>query len=152
MGHQSYVLLCTQTTVSNHPVVFPKSSCNDRLFRHPWLRGLGMPKFCVQKILDVIYGWVPETKSKHSSPGYVKINMGTDTPTENRIVPISSIHIHISALLLSSQWQTHIFGFFSHFLVLFSSKGTLLLGQVISICRPSKNSNAPSFMSKTSIF
>ena len=22
MGHQSYVLLCTETTVSNHPVVF----------------------------------------------------------------------------------------------------------------------------------
>ena len=22
MGHQSYVLLCTETTVSNHPVIF----------------------------------------------------------------------------------------------------------------------------------
>ena len=26
LGHQSYVLLCTETTVSNPPVVLPKSS------------------------------------------------------------------------------------------------------------------------------
>ena len=35
MGHQSYVLLCTETTVSNPPVVFPKSSCDVHLFRGP---------------------------------------------------------------------------------------------------------------------
>ena len=33
MEHQSYVLLCTETTVSNPPVVFPKSSCDVHLFR-----------------------------------------------------------------------------------------------------------------------
>jgi hypothetical protein len=37
MGHQSYVLLRTETTVSNHPVVFPKSSCNVHVLRRPWV-------------------------------------------------------------------------------------------------------------------
>ena len=41
MGHQSYVLLCTETTLSNHPGVFPKSSCDVHLLRSPWL-GLGL--------------------------------------------------------------------------------------------------------------
>ena len=36
MGHQSYVLLCTETTLSNHPEVFPKSSCDVHLLRSPW--------------------------------------------------------------------------------------------------------------------
>ena len=36
MGHQSYVLLCTETTLSNHPVVLPKSSCDVHLLRSPW--------------------------------------------------------------------------------------------------------------------
>ena len=36
MGHQSYVLLCTETILSNHPVVFPKLSCNVHLLRSPW--------------------------------------------------------------------------------------------------------------------
>ena len=36
MGHQSHVLLCTETTVSNPPVVFPKSSCDVHLLRRPW--------------------------------------------------------------------------------------------------------------------
>ena len=36
-GHQSYVLLCTETTLSNPPVVQPKSSCNVHLLRSPWL-------------------------------------------------------------------------------------------------------------------
>jgi len=35
MGHQTYVLLCTETTFSNPPVVFPKSSCNVQLLRRP---------------------------------------------------------------------------------------------------------------------
>ena len=35
MGHQSYVLLCTGTTLSNPPVIFPKSSCDVHLFRGP---------------------------------------------------------------------------------------------------------------------
>ena len=35
MGHQSYVLLCSETTVSNPPVVFPKSSCDVHLLRRP---------------------------------------------------------------------------------------------------------------------
>ena len=35
MGHQIYVLLCTETTVSNHPVVFPKSSCDVHPLRRP---------------------------------------------------------------------------------------------------------------------
>ena len=38
MGHQSYVLLCTKTTLSNPPVVIPKSSCDVHLFRSPWIR------------------------------------------------------------------------------------------------------------------
>ena len=33
MGHQSYVLLCTETTISNPPVVHPKSSCDVHLLR-----------------------------------------------------------------------------------------------------------------------
>ena len=35
MGHQSYVLLCTETTLSNPPVVQPKSSCDVHLLRSP---------------------------------------------------------------------------------------------------------------------
>ena len=35
MGHQSYVLLCTETTLSNPPVVSPKSSCDVHLLRSP---------------------------------------------------------------------------------------------------------------------
>ena len=31
MGYQSYVLLCTKTTVSNHTVVYLKSSCDVHL-------------------------------------------------------------------------------------------------------------------------
>ena len=41
MGHQSYVLLYTKTILSNHPVVFPKSSCDVHLLRSPWVRGPG---------------------------------------------------------------------------------------------------------------
>ena len=37
MGHQSYVLLCTETTLSNPPVVIPKSSCDVHLLRSPCL-------------------------------------------------------------------------------------------------------------------
>ena len=37
MGHQSYVLLCTETTLSNPPVVQPKSSCDVHLLRSPWV-------------------------------------------------------------------------------------------------------------------
>ena len=36
MGHQSYVLLCTETTLSNPSVVQPKSSCDVHLLRSPW--------------------------------------------------------------------------------------------------------------------
>ena len=36
MGHQSYVLLCTETTLSNPPVVQPKTSCAVHLLRSPW--------------------------------------------------------------------------------------------------------------------
>ena len=35
MGHQSYVLLCTETALSNPPVVQPKSSCDVHLLRSP---------------------------------------------------------------------------------------------------------------------
>ena len=38
MGHQSYVLLCTETALSNPPAVIPKSSCDVHLLRSPWLR------------------------------------------------------------------------------------------------------------------
>ena len=37
MGHPSYVLLCTETTLSNPPVVQPKSSCDVHLLRSPWI-------------------------------------------------------------------------------------------------------------------
>ena len=37
MGHQSYVLLCTETTLSNPPVVQPKSSGDVHLLRSPWI-------------------------------------------------------------------------------------------------------------------
>ena len=47
MGHQSYVLLCTETTLSNPPVVQPKCSCDVHLLRSPWLRaGNKRMKFC----------------------------------------------------------------------------------------------------------
>ena len=36
MGHQSYVLLCTETILSNPPVIQPKSSCDVHLLRSPW--------------------------------------------------------------------------------------------------------------------
>ena len=36
MGHQSYVLLCTETALSNPPAVIPKSSCDVHLLRSPW--------------------------------------------------------------------------------------------------------------------
>ena len=38
MGHQSYVLLCTETTLSNHPEVFPKLSCDVNLLRCPCIK------------------------------------------------------------------------------------------------------------------
>ena len=38
MGHQSYVLLCTETTLSNPPVVQPKSSCDVHLLRSSWIK------------------------------------------------------------------------------------------------------------------
>ena len=37
-GDQSYVLLCTETTLSNHPVKHPKSSYDVHLLRSPWIR------------------------------------------------------------------------------------------------------------------
>ena len=36
MGHQSYVLLCAETTLCNHPVLIPKSSCDVHLLRSLW--------------------------------------------------------------------------------------------------------------------
>ena len=33
IGHQSYALLCTETTLSNHPEAIPKSSCDVHLLR-----------------------------------------------------------------------------------------------------------------------
>ena len=36
MGHQSYVLLYAETTLSNHPVLIPKSSFDVHLLRSPW--------------------------------------------------------------------------------------------------------------------
>ena len=35
MGHQSYVLLCTEITLSNPPVVISKSSCDVHILRSP---------------------------------------------------------------------------------------------------------------------
>ena len=31
-----FAMLCTETTVSNPPVIFPKSCCDVHLFRGPW--------------------------------------------------------------------------------------------------------------------
>ena len=44
MGHQSYVLLCTETTLANHPVVHPKSSCDIHLLRSLCLESLNRPQ------------------------------------------------------------------------------------------------------------
>ena len=44
MGHQSYVLLCTEITLSNPPVVQPKCSCDVHLLRSPWISYLCPPK------------------------------------------------------------------------------------------------------------
>ena len=54
LGHQSYVLLFTETNVSNPPVVFPKSSCNILLFRDSWLEYLGYITLPVNTIVDHI--------------------------------------------------------------------------------------------------
>ena len=40
MMHQSYKLLCTETTVSNHPVVFPETSCDAHLSTYLEVREL----------------------------------------------------------------------------------------------------------------
>ena len=62
MGHQSYVLLCTETTVSNPPVVFPTSSCNVHLFRDPWFMSLSLPKLhCHVKAAE---GWQNTSANK----------------------------------------------------------------------------------------
>ena len=37
MGHQIYILLCIETTLSNYPGVIPKSSCDVHLLRSPWV-------------------------------------------------------------------------------------------------------------------
>ena len=44
MGHQSYVLLCTETTVSNPPVDIGKIECSVHLYSSPWSR---LDAFCV---------------------------------------------------------------------------------------------------------
>ena len=41
MRHYSYVLLCTETILSKHPVVLPRSSCDVHLLRSVWPRTLG---------------------------------------------------------------------------------------------------------------
>ena len=46
MGHQSYVLLCTETALSNPPAVIPKSSRDVHLLRSPWTT---LQDICLQK-------------------------------------------------------------------------------------------------------
>ena len=70
MGHQSYVLLCTETTLSNPPVVLSKSSCNVHLLRSPclgrsdeWhsrsnLISGSMDRTCLFNLL-LLNGWIP---------------------------------------------------------------------------------------------
>ena len=54
MGHQSYVLLCTEITLSNPPVVQTKSSCDVHLLRSPWLSVPEAPKYIkVRKVFDL---------------------------------------------------------------------------------------------------
>ena len=48
-GHQSYVLLCTETILSNPPVVHPKSSCDVHLLRSPCIIVCTSPLFSVLK-------------------------------------------------------------------------------------------------------
>jgi len=59
MGHQSYVLLCTETTLSNPPVVQPKSSCDVHLLRSPWLR-LSQKEIRVFLIFFLQFWWFLE--------------------------------------------------------------------------------------------
>ena len=53
-GHQSYVVLCTETALSNHPAVIPKSSCDVHLLRSPWLDP-PKKKFHNQSDISVLY-------------------------------------------------------------------------------------------------
>jgi hypothetical protein len=54
MGHQSYVLLCTETALSNPPVVQPKSSWDFRnLLRSPWITQ-GIPIVTLYKYFSIL--------------------------------------------------------------------------------------------------
>ena len=54
--------LCTETTVSNPPVVFSTSSCNVHLFRGPWFMSLSLPKLhCHVKAAE---GWQNTSANK----------------------------------------------------------------------------------------
>ena len=72
MGHQSYVLLCTETTLSNPPVVQPKSSCDVHILRSPW----SMAKKAANKIFFRFYEGSKITKIWFSkSFFYVEISI-----------------------------------------------------------------------------
>ena len=58
MGHQSYVLLCTETTLSNPQVVIPKSSCDVHLLRSP----------CFSPLFFPLSKHIFKTKSKQKLP------------------------------------------------------------------------------------
>ena len=51
MEHQIYVLLCTETTPSNPPVVQPKSSCDVHLLRSLWIVAATVVGYCVCQII-----------------------------------------------------------------------------------------------------
>ena len=74
MGHQSYVLLCTETTLSNPPVVQPKSSCDVHLLRSPWPKPPLVSKLlfniCSEQnplIFFLSYNWICIKIVKYSS-------------------------------------------------------------------------------------
>ena len=81
MGHQSYVLLCNETTFSNPPVVFPKSSCDVHLLRRPWFITYHQSKH-LAALFDKVYSssqiWVAKDyyKTHHMFDIFVLGHMG----------------------------------------------------------------------------
>ena len=53
-GSQSYVLLSTETTLSNHPVVHPNSSCDVHLLRSLWLKYAFIHSFIIHILSEYI--------------------------------------------------------------------------------------------------
>ena len=75
MGLQSYVLLCTETTLSNPPVVQSKSSCDVHLLRSPCIMSLNRT-ILFSKLKKSLCKIV--TKSQVNKLSYQTLSLGND--------------------------------------------------------------------------